>query len=472
MDGKNKKELGYTANIKYQEDYITDYAHYKQLNNEPITDNNQGNVDDDDFMQMVHDDIKDLIQLVPKLPTNVQTAINQVLKPVIRAWKKIKDNEYPRHIPDDKDPHIIVPPSPPSPSPDPDDPWTPNPTPPPTWENPEPEQPDPEQPDPEQPDPWNPDPWNPDPWNPDPWSPDPEQPDPEQPDPWNPDPWNPDPWNPEPEQPDPWNPDPWNPDPWNPDPWSPGSPIWTPPIRENPDPTIIVPTIINPIPDRREDLVPNTILLSPIITDDDLFRPATNRRIEYEVIDEVEKMKMEYIKNLAEVIHHYTSNLKDLILEFFMNKMSALCSATDAQDVSFIVNEITENNCSTSDQLRHLMDSALRNEVISTNKLHFSLNTFSLESTLYHLKNFNAVQELRLRYAKIEKLENNEMVDSTSNNILNGVRDMYDKKYDLAYINLYKYLNGSLNILEDCLRTMETSTKSKETLIRKDGLNK
>ena len=398
MDGKNKKELGYTANIKYQEDYITDYTHYEQLNNNSTIDNNQGNVDDDNFMQMVHDDIKDLIQLVPKLPTDLQTAINQVLKPVIRAWKKIKDDEYPRHIPDD-DPHIIIPPTY-IPDPEPD----PNPPSPPSWEWPEP---------------------------------------------------NPDP-------------DPWEPDPWEPDP----PPIWTPPVRENPDPTIIVPTIINPIPEPRENPDPKTILTSPIITDDDLFRPATNRKIEYEVLDEIEKMKMEYTKNLAEVIHHYTSNLKDLILEFFMNKISALSSATNEQSISFIINEITENNCSTSDQLRHLMDSALRNEVISTNKLHFSLNTFSLESTLYHLKNFNAVQELRLRYAEIEKLENNEMVDSTSNNILNGVRDMYDKKYDLAYINLYKYLNGSLNILKDCLRTMEASTKSKETLIRKDGLNK
>ena len=471
MDGKNKKELGYTANIKYQEDYITDYTQYKQLNNESTIDDNQGSVDDDDFMQMVHDDIKDLIQLVPKLPTNVQTAINQVLKPVIRAWKKIKDNEYPRHIPDDKDPHIIIPPGStpepepkPDPTPEPDNPWRPNPTPPPTWEDSDPWNPTPDPDDPWGPDPWGPDPWGPDPWGPDPWGPDPWKPDPDPDDPWGPDPWKPDP--------DPWNPNPEPDDPWSPNPWSPNPPIWTPPIQENPDPMIIVPSIINPIPDRRENLVPKTILISPIITDDDLFRPATNRRIEYEVIDEVEKMRMEYTKNLAEVIHHYTSNLKDLVLEFFMNKISALTSATDEQDVSFIVNEITENNCSTSDQLRHLMDSALRNEVISTNKLHFSLNTFSLESTLYHLKNFNAVQELRLRYAKIKKLENNEMIDSTSNNILNGVRDMYDKKYDLAYINLYKYLNGSLNILEDCLRTMETSTKSKETLIRKDGLNK
>ena len=79
---------------------------------------------------------------------------------------------------------------------------------------------------------------------------------------------------------------------------------------------------------------------------------------------------------------------------------------------------------------------------------------------------------MRMRYANIEKAENNTMADSLSNKILNGNRDAYDKKYDLAYINLYKYLNGSLNILEDCMRTLETNMKSKETLLRKDGLNK
>ena len=194
--------------------------------------------------------------------------------------------------------------------------------------------------------------------------------------------------------------------------------------------------------------------------------------MEYETIDEVEKMEMEYTKNLAEVIHHYSSKLLKIISNFYFHKLSAFSSVKTEQDVAFIINDITSNNCSTSDQLRHLMDSALRNEVIGFNKLHFSLNTFSLESTLYHLKNFAAVQELRLRYAEIEKLENNEIVDSTSNNILNGTRAMYDKKYDLAYTNLYKYLNGSLNILEDCLKTLSASTKSRETLIRKDGLNK
>ena len=183
-------------------------------------------------------------------------------------------------------------------------------------------------------------------------------------------------------------------------------------------------------------------------------------------------MKLEYTKNLADVIHHYTSRLKDLINGFYMYRLSAISAIKDDTDASFLRNEITSNNCSSSEETRHLMDSALRNEIVSSNKLHFSINTFSLENTLYHLKNFNAVQEMRIRYANIQRVEDNTRADSLSNKILKSNRDVYDKKYDLAYINLYKYLNGSLNILEDCMRTMETNMKSKETLIRKDGLNK
>ena len=164
--------------------------------------------------------------------------------------------------------------------------------------------------------------------------------------------------------------------------------------------------------------------------------------------------------------------MKDLVCNYYLHKLNAYVSSKDSYDISFLNNEITSSTCSTSEDLRHLMDSALRHEVIGSNKLQFSLNTFSLESTLYHLKNVNAVQELRLRYAEIEKQENSALEDSTSNKILNGSRDMYDKKYDLAYINLYKYLDGSLNILEDCLNTLKAGIKSKETLIRKDGLNK
>ena len=384
MDDKNKKELGYSADIQYKEDYYSEHTYSEQTS---TTDTNDlSDYMDDDFMDIIQNDINSLIHLVPGLPIRLQTAINQVLKPVIRDWKKIKDNSYPKRIPGGGGPYIIFP------EPDPVYPIPPGP-------------PDP------------------------PWIiPDPPE--------------------------------------WDPDP-----PIELPPYNE--DPIIISPGIIDPTPVHRIDpVIQDPGIESPFIDDDELFAPATKIKIINEELEETERMKLEYTKNLADVIHHYTSKLKDLVNGFYMYRLGAITSIKDDYDAAFLANEITSNNCSTQGDLRHLMDSALRNEVVGSNKLHFSLNTFTLEGTLYHLKNFSAVHEMRMRYASIKKADNNEMIDSLSNKILNGNKDAYDKKYDLAYINLYKYLNGSLNILEDCMRTMEANMKSKEALIRKDGLNK
>ena len=382
MDDKNKKELGYSADIQYKEDYYSEHE-YSEQTGQSGTISDYDNLMDDDFMDIIQNNINDLIYLVPNLPVKLQTAINQVLKPVIRDWKKIKDNDYPKRIPGGGDPII---------------------TPPPIWNPPVP----------------------------------PDLPPERIPDPT----------------------------PFEPNPFD-----LIPPV--NHEPVIITPTIIDPTPVHRvEPIIEDPDIKTPFIDDDDLFAPATKIKIINEELEETERMKLEYTKNLADVIHHYTSKLKDLVCGFYMYRLSAITSIKDDFDASFLINEITSDNCSTKDELRHLMDSALRNEVVGSNKLHFSLNTFTLEGTLYHLKNFSAIHEMRMRYANIKKAENNTMADSLSNKILNGNREAYDKKYDLAYINLYKYLNGSLNILEDCMRTMETNMNSKETLLRKDGLNK
>ena len=379
MSDKNKKELGYRANIRYEENYLSDYVHRRSdsINDQPNAGSSNIN---NSIMEGIQDNVNSLIQLVPQLPTEIQTAINQVLKPVIRDWKKIKDYDYPTRIPDSDDPIIGTPPNS-SPS----------------------------------------------------------------------------------------NSSPSNTEGGN----FPGNiPPWVPPQLENKEPTIIVPDITPPMPELRPEEKPIITPITPIVSDDDLFEPGSDRTITYEEIDIPEKMRMEYTKNMADLLDYYTERLKDLVCNYYLHKLNAYVSSKDSYDISFLNNEITSSTCSTSEDLRHLMDSALRHEVIGSNKLQFSLNTFSLESTLYHLKNVNAVQELRLRYAEIEKQENSALEDSTSNKILNGSRDMYDKKYDLAYINLYKYLDGSLNILEDCLNTLKAGIKSKETLIRKDGLNK
>lgn len=110
MSDKNKKELGYRANIRYEENYLSDYVHRRSdsINDQPNAGSSNIN---NSIMEGIQDNVNSLIQLVPKLPTEIQTAINQVLKPVIRDWKKIKDYDYPTRIPDSDDPIIGTPPS-------------------------------------------------------------------------------------------------------------------------------------------------------------------------------------------------------------------------------------------------------------------------------------------------------------------------------------------------------------------------
>jgi hypothetical protein len=59
-----------------------------------------------------------------------------------------------------------------------------------------------------------------------------------------------------------------------------------------------------------------------------------------------------------------------------------------------------------------------------------------------------------------------------SNNILKGMKISYDQKYDVAFANLYKYLNSSLDILEDALNTDLAGMRAKRTLIEKGGIKK
>ena len=58
-----------------------------------------------------------------------------------------------------------------------------------------------------------------------------------------------------------------------------------------------------------------------------------------------------------------------------------------------------------------------------------------------------------------------------NNNILNGMQIIYDKKYDIAYENLYRYLKSSNEVLDDVFKTWIAEIKSKQTLLERKGVN-
>ena len=91
-------------------------------------------------------------------------------------------------------------------------------------------------------------------------------------------------------------------------------------------------------------------------------------------------------------------------------------------------------------------------------------------SNLKKLKNFKTIYLLRLRYAEIESADSSNKINAMSNNILKGMQTSYEQKYDVSFGNLYKYINSSLDILEDVLNTELAGLRAKRTLVEKGGI--
>lgn len=391
----NKRKLGYEPDIQYEEDYYSDGA-IKPEDETPLLDN--GDIDNS-VMDNVQDNIDSLINTIPLLPLEIQTAINQVFKPIFNDWYlNIKGNNYPTRIPNPG--NTIIKPKDPG-----DDPF---------------------------------------------------------------DPGGGDPGGGG-DDPNGGGGDPGGGDPGDikPVPYYP----WTPPGITFPDPDepkIFIPEwedpIIKPDPIEKENILP---------IDDDLFVPSSPFTIEYEEIDPIELIEMEHIRNIVDLYNYYTKKLKELINRFLLNCLTSIISANNETGKSdserFLLGNLTLGDTEVENNLRHLVDMGIRGEVNGRLKLNFYLNNFSLENTLYHLKNFKVSKDLRIRYEEEEMMADGTRDGSRSDRTLKGLRQSYDKKYETSYINLYKHVNSSIVILEDVFNTLLLAISSKEILFKKGG---
>lgn len=391
----NKRKLGYEPDIQYEEDYYSDGA-TKPEDESSLLDNNDI---DNSMMDNVQDNIDSLINTIPLLPLEIQTAINQVFKPIFNDWYlNIKGNNYPSRIPTPG--NTIIKPK------DPGD------------------------------DPFDPGGGDPGGGGGDPGG-------------GGGDPGGGEPGN------------------INPIPYYP----WDPPGIVFPDPEepkIFTPEwedpVVKPDPIEEENILP---------IDDDLFAPSSPFTIEYEEVDPIELIEMEHIRNIVDLYNYYTKKLKELINRFLLNCLTSIISANNETGKSdseqFLLGILTLGDTEVKDNLRHLVDMGVRGEVNGRLKLNFYLNNFSLENTLYHLKNFKVTKDLRIRYEKEEMMADGTRDGSRSDRTLKGLRQSYDKKYETSYINLYKHVNSSIVILEDVFNTLLLSISSKEILFKKGG---
>ena len=251
--------------------------------------------------------------------------------------------------------------------------------------------------------------------------------------------------------------------------------------KSEPDTPIVTPPVI--VDPEYPEPTPGIISTPEYEIDNDLiWEPTVPMYIRFDPVDPEEIIKREYIKNVADLFYFYTNRLKDIIYRYYGEKVSALYAKKTndkgelipktKEDISFLVSPITMT-CKDIDQnSKHLFDASVAMSEHCKMKLNFLENAFPVEQTMFHLKNFKTIYLLRLRYAGIEMEEKSNKVNAMNNNILKGMRASYDQKYDVAFANLYKYMNSSLDILEDVTNTDLAGVKARRTLIEKGGISK
>ncbi len=204
--------------------------------------------------------------------------------------------------------------------------------------------------------------------------------------------------------------------------------------------------------------------------------------VEFPEVDPIEVIKREYIKNIADLYDFYVNRLKDILYHYYSERLSATfgkkvdkdgkATTKSIREVGFLFAPITDNCGDVEEQHKHLFDASVAMSEKTKLKINFLSNVCPVEQTLFHLKNFGTIQQLRLRYANIDAIADSNRIDAMNNRILKALKTSYDKKYDVAFMDLYKYLNGSLDILEDVINTDLAGLKARRTLIEKGGIKK
>lgn len=191
-----------------------------------------------------------------------------------------------------------------------------------------------------------------------------------------------------------------------------------------------------------------------------------------EIEDKKENIyEKEYIKNLTELLDFYYRENQNAVMQFWRDYI--ISTSKKAQnEVQFMLDDMNFKSSYVHKDSKHLFDHAYRQNTCKAMKLDYHLLVYNAEETIVYLKQFKAMQETRLRYSKIDELDGSKRAENYSNKVLNASLIAYNKKYDIAFSNLYRYLHSSNKVMKDCFQTWIQEIKSKQILIERKGISK
>lgn len=188
----------------------------------------------------------------------------------------------------------------------------------------------------------------------------------------------------------------------------------------------------------------------------------------FDRIDDVRFDNDEIIESRADIIKkNYFTDFLD-IHEDYLNKITIVIQnyiMTLLQSVADNNFDLNEPEYSTKNlknkNLAHLTDFLIKSNITNGQTIRLHKKLFDIDETIIHLKSIRISKEQAVRYNAIEKLEASSMLDKDSNVLLQESKRVAEKKYEENFYSLYKYLNSSVILLDESLKTLARQGKAK-----------
>lgn len=184
-------------------------------------------------------------------------------------------------------------------------------------------------------------------------------------------------------------------------------------------------------------------------------------------IDITESMIPNYGNDFLEIVNDYEEKLIN-IYNSLVDKVFMLLD----EDVDLFFKVFDTYKIKTEDiskDYKHLSDTIIRSQITRNKRMRMYNKMFNKDKTIAHIRACKIGIQQRKRYYEENYLNANNVDNSISNKFLERNRMMYDEKYLQNFLNLYKYLNSSVIMLDECMNMFINEVQAKTILLKKEG---
>lgn len=179
-------------------------------------------------------------------------------------------------------------------------------------------------------------------------------------------------------------------------------------------------------------------------------------------IEEVPKdieLEVEYISDLTDIIKDYLEKY-NAVYDNYINGALSFYSLSNHKDIKNIETKDLIKNTN----LSHVSDFVTKSNILVEQKVRLANKMFDLDETIFHIRATKVANELRKRYYNNEKMEDKDILTKGANDLLKESRIISQKKYEENFYALYKYLNSSVIIFNECIGAVVKQRRALITL--------